>query len=222
MIADGHGPPRPLRAGRAPVWSLVFGPDDDTLIAGSIDGKVRLWRLRERAVDPVRTFDHGDGVEMVACSHDGTYIAATGPRRSPEIWLASDPSRRWTLPVNGPMTVAFDPLNDAVVTGTTAGIVSVWSDWKEHPTEVARFTNNSFILEARFTNDGRGLVILPVAGGGRKYIWRTEELLAIACKRLDPFSVDLKEYHEVCATNPSNVKAQLAARKPVRLRLDRD
>ena len=54
------------------VLSVAFNPDGTTLAGGSVDGKVRLWDVSNWTLKS--TLEHGDGVEDLAYSPDGTTI----------------------------------------------------------------------------------------------------------------------------------------------------
>ena len=63
-----------LKDGSSPVCGLVVAPDGKTIVAGSLDGKLRVWDLETRQV--VRTYSASASVMALALHPDGKTVAA--------------------------------------------------------------------------------------------------------------------------------------------------
>ena len=59
-----------------PVTSVAFNDKSDRLFAGSKDGTVKVWDVRQR--QELWTYrGHSSGVRGIALSHDGKWLAST-------------------------------------------------------------------------------------------------------------------------------------------------
>jgi WD40 repeat protein len=182
----------------SPITTLAFGTDGQ-LAAGTKEGKVVLWDH-----GTVATFTRQHPIESLAISADGRYIAATAHPQSAVVWPVAQPGIAYELPGDPATAVAFHPTDGTIVSGGQNGVVHVWSDWrKQRALEVARFSGGWYLRAARFSEDGRYLVTVPKYGHGAKRLWKSEDLIAVACRRLEPLrpSGELAAYDIVCGAD---------------------
>ena len=80
----------------APVRSVAFAPDGQTLASGSRDGTVRLWRVADGVL--LRTLEgHTDGVWSVAFAPDGATLASGSRDGTVRLWRVADGTPLRTL-----------------------------------------------------------------------------------------------------------------------------
>jgi len=72
----------------APVYSVAFSPDGQTLALGSWDNAVRLWQVANALM---RTLEgHTDRVMSVAFSPDGKTLASGSDDKTVRLWRVAD------------------------------------------------------------------------------------------------------------------------------------
>ncbi len=83
----------------APVYSLAFAPDGQTLASAGKDGTARLWDLA--GGEPVVLAGHGDEVLSVAFRPDGAQVATGSKDRTARLWDAATGRELLRLPDSG-------------------------------------------------------------------------------------------------------------------------
>lgn len=98
------------------VLSMVFSPDQRQLLSASNDKTVRLWDIVTGKT--LRTFEHADGVDSVAFSPDGSFLA-TAAGRMVTLWKTTETKQfRSYGPLPGDLhSVAFSPDGKRIVAG---------------------------------------------------------------------------------------------------------
>jgi WD40 repeat protein len=73
------------------ITSIGFGSDGTTLVSGSYDNYVRLWRVPD--LERLCTLKgHSDSINGVAFSPDGTTVASAGDDKTVRLWKLDRPS----------------------------------------------------------------------------------------------------------------------------------
>jgi WD40 repeat protein/DNA-binding SARP family transcriptional activator len=157
----------------APTWSLAFSPDDTMLVVGTDDGKATLISTASgRVIRTIRPL--GGSVTAVAYARDGTLATGTwagivelwNPATGKEIGhpLLAQPS-----PIS---SLDFDRSGDTfTTTGGSDGTAKLWTTATLRQLGTAFQSDPSQWGTARFTPDGRHLVV--VYGDGTGYVWPT-------------------------------------------------
>ncbi|KIK40564.1 hypothetical protein CY34DRAFT_87104 [Suillus luteus UH-Slu-Lm8-n1] len=117
--------------GGGAVQSIAVHLDDTTVVSGSVDGRLRLWNVKEGSMigdpwvghnAPVRCLDWSpDALEIASGSEDGTirrWNPDTGRQIAPTIKLKT--SHGWI------MAVKYSPQGDKFISGGD-GPICVWS-----------------------------------------------------------------------------------------------
>jgi WD40 repeat protein len=78
-----------LKAHEHTVNSVAFSPDEQWLVTGGHDGKVRLWDLSAGRMSPkfVELQGHTAAVSSVATSPDGRWVASSSGDGTVRLWL---------------------------------------------------------------------------------------------------------------------------------------
>jgi WD40 repeat protein len=121
---------KPWHSDGGSVGSIAVSPDETMAVSGSIDGRLRLWNIKEDRVvgdpleghkDVVRCLDWSpNGLEIASGSEDGAvrrWIPDTGRQIGPTI----ETSHEW---VNA---IKYSPQSDKIATGGHDNMIRVWS-----------------------------------------------------------------------------------------------
>jgi WD40 repeat protein len=121
----------------APVWSLAYAPDGQTLLSGSGDGTVKLWDLAGRCLrtSVVARLDLLGSVDRVAFAPDGqTFACGCDQDRGDNCqwWDVAACRRRRQVyraygTYDGPVPVTFSPDGRAFAAGLSTDNVTLWS-----------------------------------------------------------------------------------------------
>jgi WD40 repeat protein len=198
-IKHGASPARVLHTFFSPIKTLAFARTADVLAAGTAGGDVYVWNFGEGS-EPARIFKRHERVESIALTSDGTYVAAAGGVETGDIWSTAGKSVHYQVPGDAASALAFEPFGESLAVGSVNGFVHIWNNWRDHAVEVARFYDGWDVTVLRFSDDGRYLVSLPLNGSGHRRAWRTDDMLAAACRRLGQLdtSGELAGYGSVC------------------------
>jgi len=109
------------------VTSVAMSTDGATMVSGSYDSTLKLWRTSDGAL--LRTFvGHVGDVRSVAYSRDGSMVASGGSDRIVRVWRASDGLLLRTFVGHGDVirSVAFSPDSSMVLSGGQDRNVYLW------------------------------------------------------------------------------------------------
>lgn len=115
-----------LKGHKGTVETLAFSPDGELLISGggSMDGKIRVWNLKEGG-DNIRTVKaHTNRVLTVAFAGDNETFASGSDDAMLNIWNRhkDEPSRIFLKPATNVMSLAISPNVQTLVSGGLDGI----------------------------------------------------------------------------------------------------
>jgi WD40 repeat protein len=109
-----------------PIFDLVFGPDDRTILAPGPDG-LYLWDIKTGMVIR-RFYGHKAYVWSVDISPDGKYVLSGSDSGEVFLWDFSTAELRYSLPVHTQpvMGLQFSPDGKFVYSVSTDGLLSKW------------------------------------------------------------------------------------------------
>jgi WD40 repeat protein/serine/threonine protein kinase len=160
-----------LAAHTAPVKSVAFCPDGNTVASGSTDGAVKLWDLATRQV---RFTFASQRSNSLAFSPDGKTLASAGS--GPLVILWDVRSGRELGALHGKNTdwarsVAFSPDGNTLAAGNESGTVRFW----DVPTQRERATLNAQpkapVMSMAFSPDGKTLATAGAWNNGVVKLW---------------------------------------------------
>ncbi|KAH0619834.1 hypothetical protein JD844_014165, partial [Phrynosoma platyrhinos] len=152
------------------IWSVAWGRNrndgSETVISGSLDDLVKVWKWNEEKLDLKWTLEgHQLGVVSVDISHAGTVAASSSLDAHIRIWdldtgkqiksIDAGPVDAWSL--------AFSPDSQYVATGSHIGKVNIFgveTGKKEHSLD----TRGKFILSIAYSPDGKYLASGAIDG----------------------------------------------------------
>jgi WD40 repeat protein len=198
------------------VNAVAFSPDGKYVVSGSSDGTARVWEVQSGR--EVARMTHGDWVNAVAFSPDGKYVASGSGDGTVRVWEAQSGREVARMTHRRVNAVAFSPDGKYVVSGSSDGTARVWE--VQSGREVVRITHGDWLNAVAFSPDGKYVVSggcdkfsgsKCIEGTARVWLWRAEDLIAEACRRL-PRNLTLGEwqqyvgpevpYHATCPGKP--------------------
>ena len=147
LMCDGRAvclkPLRMLEGHTRDVQSVAFSPDGQTLVSGSVDQTVRMWRVSDGALLH-KLEGHTDPVYGVAFSPDGQTLASGSMDQTVRLWRVSDGEllRKLEGHTGGVISVAFSPDGQTLATGSEDNTVRLWR------------VSDGALLYKLFTTDG--------------------------------------------------------------------
>ncbi len=158
-----------LKGHKSAVLALAFSPDGKTLVSGSKDGSVRLWRL-DSGGETLIPRAHPLGVRAVAFCSDGKRIASGGWDSYVRIWDAGSGRKLKEFKTGSRVqAVAWSGDGKYVAAGSDDGIVSVW-DMSGPDRAVVLKEHVGAVSVVRFVDDESLLV--SGSADGRVCIWK--------------------------------------------------
>jgi len=155
------------------VNSVAFSPDGATLVSGSEDHMVRLWRVDDGTL--LHTLDgHTAPVNSVVFSPDGTMMASGSVDGTVRLWRVDYKALRRTLEghtasVN---SVAFSPDGTMLVSGSRDGTVWLWRVDDGTPLLMLGEHANS-VNSVAFSPDG--MLLASGSGDHKVRLWQVDD-----------------------------------------------
>ncbi|MEM6867169.1 MAG: TIR domain-containing protein [Cyanobacteria bacterium P01_C01_bin.121] len=165
VSADPFAPSEPYT-----VNSLSFSPDDQLIITGADDGRVRLWSRSNR---DIKAIQGGNGRDTsISFSPDGQVIASAGAGGTVELWNRQGQA---LSTINSPQlggrvySVTFSPDGQVIASAGARGAVRLWNRQEQEP-QVS--IDHALVNSVSFSPDGQ---ILASAGDrGTVRLWNRQ------------------------------------------------
>ncbi len=182
------------------VVEAAFSPDGGYLTTASEsyrDASARVWDVMT-GKEVVR-LDHDSGLESVAFSPDGAYLATGSRDGTTTLWALPGGDEVMRL-YHGArvITAVFSPDGTELATGSQDGTARVWT--VPGGKEQARLVHRDNVGAVRFSPDGKYLVS---GSGGLARVWvlRADDLMAEACQRVTR-NLTLAEWRQYLGSIP--------------------
>jgi WD40 repeat protein len=154
------------------VLALGFSPEEQTLVSGSKDGSLRVWRI-ESGKETVMAKAHPPGVRAVVFSPDGKQIASGGWDSRVKVWdSASGKNLREFKTERVVQAVAWSPDGKYIAAGCDGGTVVVWN-MSEPEDRVVLRGHVSAVSAVKFVE--RESILISGSADGRVCIWSTDD-----------------------------------------------
>ncbi len=89
-------------------WVRALAAAGDTLVSGSGDRSVRVWKVSRRTLTPVRTIETGARVRAVAVSPQADLIVAAGEDATLRAFTADGAAGEQSMPGRGRLDPSCD------------------------------------------------------------------------------------------------------------------
>lgn len=130
----------------------------DYIVTGGVDDLVKVWELEDDSLKMKHELEgHSLGVISVAVSNDGKLCASSSLDSSMRIWNLQKGEKITTIDC-GPVdlwTLAFSPDDKHIISGSQAGIVSVYSVETAKLEKSLDTTRGKFTLSIAYSPDGK-------------------------------------------------------------------
>jgi WD40 repeat protein len=184
---------------RGQIYALAFSPDGNVLATASEDNTARLWKWQD-GEHVFTSLSHDGPVWSLAFSGDGHYMATASDDCSTKVWNVTTGEMLAYLPHRQPVgSVAFNPTGDELVTSGSALQVTMWKQGAQR--QLLQFPHGRPIYKVIFSSDGKYVATTSWDGTACVWIWRHEDLLAEARKRLRR-NLTTEEWEEAFGTEP--------------------
>ncbi len=119
--ATGLGPPS------SPATHLAFTPDNRSLIAKGMEGRIKVWDVESKA-ERTSIATNTSYLTAISVSPDGKSVASSGPDRYLRLWSVASGVEVGKLKghMKAILGIAFHPDGRHVVTGDSAGTIFLW------------------------------------------------------------------------------------------------
>ncbi len=111
-----------------PITTLAFGPYGRKLASGSVDATIRLWNIAtDESEHTLSVYSDSHYPECLAFSSDQRTLAG-GTFKTVEVWDTTTGDKKATLVGHrsGVNSVAFNPVNGMLASGSNDGTVLLW------------------------------------------------------------------------------------------------
>jgi WD40 repeat protein len=163
------------------VRTIDFSPNGEWVVSGGDDGTARVWDLDSG--NEVAHISHDGAVWAANFSPNGEWVASGSWDDTARVWEAKSGSEIARMTHEGFVTtINFSPDGNWVISGSWDGTARVWE--AATGKEVARITYGDYVSSVAFGPDGRLAVSSSRDSSIRVWLWRTEDLVNLACERL--------------------------------------
>lgn len=160
---------------------VAFSPDGRWVASGSGDGIVEIWEPTTGR-EVVRVKHRGD-VMALAFSPDGRRLVSGSDDYTARVWeIPTGHEVSVMAHDNWVHSVAFSPDGQFVVSGSWDHTLRVWE--AKTGRELGRMFHNDGVRSVTFSPDGCFIASGSQDGTIRVWLWRPEDLIAEACRRL--------------------------------------
>ncbi len=180
------------------VNTVVFSPNSHYLATASYDHNARIWETisgKQLALLPHRKY-----VSAIAFSCDGKYVATASKDGTARIWEI--PGGRQLISMEHTDTVnavSFSPDGKYLATACYDHTARVWEIASGH--QLAYLTHEDSVNSIVFSPTGMTLATASADGTGRIWLWRSDDLITEANKRLTR-NLTLEEWRHYIGDEP--------------------
>ncbi len=190
------------------VEPMTFSSNGQRLAMASVDGSARVWDVasgRELA-----RLVHESKVTTIAFSPSGQRLATASGDNAARVWDVTS-GRELTRLTHASLVqnMTFSPDGQRLATASRDKTARVWDVASSR--ELVRLTHEAPVYRVAFSPDGQRLATFSDDKTARIWLWRAEDLIAEACKRL-PRNLTHQEwrqymreevpYHATCPNLP--------------------
>jgi len=160
--------PAPVPATRiadvVPMTSLAISPSDGLIVAGSSDGTISIYDLRDPKRQPTRVRSHQNQISSFAFTPDGQFLASGSYDNTVKVWAVTASDGQRTLKEmqtlvghnDAVLSVAFSPDGSIIASGSWDNRIWLWDRATGRPLRQLRGHAGGIIALA-FSADGKWL-----------------------------------------------------------------
>jgi WD40 repeat protein len=156
-----HTSPIRLKGASSKIHTLTFDPSGDHVIAGSSDGKIFLWSMRNPSDLPRIFTGHTAGVLSAAVSPNGQQIASGSLDSTIRLWDLAQPTtqpRILQAHKKGATSLAFRPDGKQLASGSQDHTILLWDLTGDQPQPARLGAHAGRVNAIAYTPDGKTLI----------------------------------------------------------------
>jgi WD40 repeat protein len=156
-----HTSPIRLKGASSKIRTLTFDPSGDHVIAGTSDGKIFLWSMRNPSDLPRIFTGHTAGVLSATVSPNGQHIASGSLDSTIRLWDLLQPTtqpRILQAHKKGATSLAFRPDGKQLASGSQDYTILLWDLTGDHPQPAKLGAHAGRVNAIAYTPDGKTLI----------------------------------------------------------------
>lgn len=172
-----------LHAGRRKIDSISFSPDGNSIVSGSTDGFVRIWKtMLVENTNQAQGDRGGEAVHSFAMSGNGERVLVQTVDRKISVWNALDGRKTYEEDISGIFScIALDESGEVAAYGLKSGTESFYvRQWNRYQRYIRRTSSTGRVLRLSFSRDGSQIVSIGVDDSIR--VRNVEKDMLIICE----------------------------------------
>lgn len=184
---NGTCKPRGYLQHNEQVFSIAFNHDGTIAASGQQDGKIIIWDVVRKKPIGDALQAHQDRIFSLVFDREGDKLVSVSPDRTIQIWDVKERKAIRTIKTHEPLyAVSYDPSEDTVATGDSAGNIAFWRLDEQHPLgrSLGQLDSAAFSADLQFTalSSGKDTTVYKIPSSNHSSVNPYKKLSGIVGK----------------------------------------